>query len=541
MRNPPASVAPDVTSDDRTESAERRLTTRQADRLLAMGDALLRNLAGRGPSQPEAADPETLATLVKLFHAATHDTLTGLPTRGVLFERLERELTRQATGGGQAAVFFVDLDNFKLVNDSLGHDAGDIVLCEMARRIGSCIEPGDTVSRFGGDELVILHPMALEGSDEVLGRRILAAMAEPIAVGDREVVVSASVGVAICAPGEKPAEQLLREADTALYAAKSRGRNRIERFNEELHARVTRRVQLESDLRVALRDGQLFVHYQPQVDLNTGHVVGVEALARWHHLQHGLVPPAEFIPVAEDSRLIGALGRQVLRTSCRQLAQWLAYSPGHRLTMTVNVSPRQLEEPGFVTDLQQILAETGISPASLCLELTESAVMNHETDTVEVLERIHDMGVYIAIDDFGTEYSSLSRLRGLPIEVLKIDRSFIDGLPNESGDTAIVSSILSLAVAMGKHVIAEGIERAEQAAALRGMGCAVAQGYLFSAPVDPAVIPSMLGRPLWQPPAARVGLFGAALSDGLARRGHRAFIDEFLDHIGAPMGTRPAT
>lgn len=266
-------------------------------------------------------------------------------------------------------------------------------------------------------------------------------------------------------------------------------------------------------------------------------MVGIEALARWRHPEYGLVPPAEFIHVAEECRLIGALGRQVLRVACRQLAEWVAMFDGP-LSMTVNVSPAQLEDPDFIAEIRDVLRETGVSPASLCLELTESALMTRETDTVEVLERIRAMGVYVAIDDFGTQYSSLARLRGLPVEVLKIDRSFIDGLPAESGDTAVVTSILSLALAMGKHVIAEGVERPEQAIALSRMGCAVAQGYLFSAPVDAGLIAPMLGTVLWQHTGPLAASSVALPDERKLRRGHRAFIDEFLEHIGAPMGLK---
>jgi diguanylate cyclase (GGDEF)-like protein len=471
------------------------------------------------------------------MHAATHDPLTGLPNRGVLLERLERALAR--ADGGHVAVLFVDIDNFKLVNDSLGHKSGDEVLCEMARRIGGCVGPDDTVSRFGGDELVILHPGAAGDSDDRLGMRILAALSEPVVVAGREVAVGASVGVASCRPGAQPAEQLLRDADTALYAAKHRGRARMERFNDELRARALRRVQIESDLRAALRDEQLAVHYQPQVNLQTGHLVGLEALARWRHPLLGTVSPAEFIPIAEESGLIGELGRQVLRTACRQLALSRAASPEHRFTMTVNVSPRQIDEPGFVAEIQRVIDERRIPPESLCLELTESALMNPEGDTVAVLDRVRALGVYLAIDDFGMKYSSLARLRSLPVEVLKIDRSFIDGLSTEPEDTAVVSSILSLAFAMGKHVIAEGVERPDQAAALRSMGCAVAQGYLFSQPVEPAAILPMLGHPLWRPSRTWKVPSAPVHSEQWGRRGQRSFIDEFLDHIGAPMGAKP--
>ncbi len=517
-----------------TNVSTRRVGARQADWLVAMTDTVLRDSAQNGVSQTD-----TLARIAGLVHAATHDLLTGLPTRGVLITQLERELARGTGAPDAVAVLFIDLDNFKRVNDSLGHQSGDDLLREMARRIRACVAESDLLSRFGGDEMVILHAHASGGSEDVLAAKVLAAMVTPIPLAGREMVMSVSIGIAICAPGAQSAEQLLRDADTALYAAKNRGRNRMERFNEELHAQAVRRMRIESDLRVALRDAQLHVHYQPQVDLSTGHLVGVEALARWRHPEHGLVSPAEFIPIAEDCRLINELGRQVLRCACRQLAQWVAAAPGRPLSMTVNISPRQLDDPTFLGDLRQILDETGIDPVRLCLELTESALMNPGMDIVGTLEQARRMGVYVAIDDFGTEHSSLARLRDLPVEVLKIDKSFIDGLPVESGDTAIVSSILSMAFAMGKHVIAEGVERVEQAQALRSMGCQVAQGYLFSVPVEADAILPLLGRPLWQAPANGGMRPVGVAPDAHHRRARRTFIDEFLDHIGAPMWDQP--
>ena len=476
--------------------------------------------------------------VARLQHAATHDALTGLPTREVLLERLNRELERGAQGAESIAVLFVDLDNFKRVNDSLGHGSGDEVLREMARRVAKCLGPGDTASRFGGDELVVLVPRAAAGAEGALAARILAAMSDPIFLESKEVVVSASIGIATCAPGEKAAEQLLREADTALYAAKERGRARLQVFNDELYAQAERRVRIESDLRLALRTAQLQVAYQPQVNLRSGRIVGMEALVRWQHPKLGLMRPDEFVPVAEECGLIVELGRQVLRESCRQLAIWALLAPDRRLAMSVNVSPRELREPGFVDELAQILSETGVEPSALCLEVTERAVTGAAADTVAVLDGVRRLGAYIAIDDFGTQHSTLTRLRDLPAEVLKIDREFIDGLSTEPGDTAIVSSILSLAYAMGKHVIAEGVERRAQAAALLRMGCTVAQGYLFARPMPPEHVVPLLHQVLWQPRADRrihavvpSGEFGA-------RRGHRYFIDEFLDHIGAPMGAK---
>ena len=477
--------------------------------------------------------------IARLMHTTAHDPLTGLPTRSVLLEQLEQELKRDASDGAEIAILFVDLDNFKLVNDSLGHGSGDEVLCEMANRIVNCMGPEDIASRFGGDEMVVLHSYATELSSITLGSRILAAFVDPILVSGKEVVVSASVGVARCKPGMKSAEQLLREADTALYAAKDRGRARLEQFNDELHARAERRMQIESDLRAALREAQLFVEYQPQVRLKDGCVVGVEALVRWRHPEHGIIPPGDFIPVAEDCGLIVKIGRQVLRESCCQLAEWTKLIPGRPLAMTVNVSPRQITEAGFIAEIREVLAETNIDPTSLCLEVTESVMMSARQEVIALLEEIRQLGVFIAIDDFGTEHSSLSRLRDMPAEVLKIDRSFIDGLSSEPGDTAIVSSILSLAYAMGKHTIAEGVEKREQAAMLLRMGCEVAQGYFFSRPVAAERIAPMLATALWQPRSA-LALHTTHPTDGPARRGHRYFIDEFLEHIGAPMGSKVA-
>jgi diguanylate cyclase (GGDEF)-like protein len=490
------------------------------------------------PSTGTGSEIERLRGMIaQLMHKAAHDPLTGLPTRSLLLERLEHELARDAADGAQIAILFVDLDNFKLVNDSLGHGSGDEVLSQMARRIVGCIGSEDIASRFGGDEMVILHARATDDSGAALGKRILAALAEPIFVSGKEVVVSASVGIALSKPGMKSAEQLLREADTALYAAKGRGRARLEQFNDELHARAEKRVQIESDLRAALRESQLFVEYQPQVRLKDGCVVGVEALVRWRHPQHGIIPPGDFIPVAEDCGLIVKIGQQVLQESCRQLVEWTTLVPGRPLAMTVNISPRQIAEPNFFAELRKVLAETNIDPTALCLEITESAMMSATEEVAELLDQIKQLGVYIAIDDFGTEHSSLSRLRDMPAEVLKIDRSFVDGLSSEKGDTAIVSSILSLAYAMGKHTIAEGVEEREQAVMLLRMGCEVAQGYFFSRPVAAEQIVPMLTRALWQPRSA-LALHTAQSTEGPVRRGHRYFIDEFLDHIGAPMGTK---
>lgn len=522
------------TSSPKPPSREERAAILKGAGLLQLGAKSDPPLSVRAGSEIER-----LSSIVeRLQRMATYDPLTGLPTRSVLLERLECELARGTTDEDEwIAVLFVDLDNFKLVNDSLGHGSGDAVLCEMAKRIESCLGTQDIASRFGGDEVVILHPVATDVSGTALGGRILATMAEPIFIAGKEVVVTASVGLALCRPGMKTVEQLLREADTALYSAKARGRARLEQFNDDLRERAEKRMQVESDLRIALREDQLFVEYQPQVRLKDGSVVGVEALVRWRHPIHGIIPPSDFIPVAEECGLIVKIGQQVLQQSCRQLAEWAKHTPKSPLSLTVNVSPRQLAEPTFEAELRQLLAQTGIVATALCLEITESAMTSATEDVVRVLDDVRKLGVYIAIDDFGTEHSSLSRLREMPAEVLKIDRSFIDGLSSEPGDTAIVASILSLAFAMGKHTIAEGVETREQASMLLRMGCEVAQGYFFSRPVAADRIAPMLATPLWQPRLEQA-LHIAQSTPGSGRRGHRYFIDEFLDHIGAPMGSK---
>ncbi len=513
------------------------------ERAAILKGARLLQLGAKKSSPPSpvrtGSEIERLSSIIeRLQRIAAYDPLTGLPTRNVLLERLEHALAREtANEDTWIAVLFVDLDNFKLVNDSLGHGSGDAVLCEMAKRIESCLGSQDIAGRFGGDEVVVLHPVATDVSGTALGRQILATMAEPIFIADKEVVVTASVGLALCRPGTKTVEQLLREADTALYSAKGRGRARLEQFNDDLRERAEKRMQVESDLRIALREDQLFVEYQPQVRLKDGLIVGVEALVRWRHPIHGIIPPSDFIPVAEDCGLVVKLGQQVLQQSCGQLAEWARHMPKTPLSLTVNVSPRQLAEPTFEAELRQLLAQTGIEPTALCLEITESVMTSATEDVVRVLNDVRRLGVYIAIDDFGTEHSSLSRLREMPAEVLKIDRSFIDGLSSEPGDTAIVASILSLAFAMGKHTIAEGVETREQAAMLLRMGCEVAQGYFFSRPVAADRIGPMLATTLWQPRLEQA-LHVAQPTSGAGRRGHRYFIDEFLDHIGAPMGSK---
>lgn len=481
--------------------------------------------------------------VVRLRHAATHDALTGLPNRALLLERLNDAVSGRAEPSHGVAVLFVDLDHFKRINDSLGHAAGDIVLCAVARRILDCVGPNDSVGRVGGDEIVVVHmpdavpfPGGVEASARALGERIIAALETPIMAAGRELVMSASVGLASSTTGGTSPSQLLRNADTALYSAKELGRGRVEVFTPQLYERAASRVQIESDLRIALREDQLFLEYQPQVNLAGGTLVGVEALVRWNHPARGRLSPDEFVEVAEETGLIVDVGRFVLRTACAHFAEWHATCATPPATLSVNVAPRQLADPGFVDDVVTILASTGVAAEQLCLELTESAVMDSSTDLLVTLDRLRRLGVYLAIDDFGRGHSSLERLRALPVEVLKIDRAFIDGLGEEPGDTAIVTSIVNLAFAMGLHVIAEGVETASQAALLRDLRCPAAQGFFFARPVGADEITELSGQSFITPKSGiRYELPRAPSRPDAFRRARRFLTDEFLDQIGVPM------
>jgi diguanylate cyclase (GGDEF)-like protein len=423
---------------------------------------------------------EALSTLV--FHAAPgYDALTGLPDRAAFLSSL-----RAAADSGEAiAVLFLDLDDFKVVNDGFGHEAGDRLLIQVAQRLQTAVRDTDLVARLGGDEFTVLC-VGLEDQSHatITAGRIRAALTAPFDVAGQRRHVRVSIGCRLAAPGEADAEALLRDADSAMYQAKEGGKDRVELFNDATRARLLRRIEVEQRLRAALEEGLLEVHYQPQVDISTGRLVGVEALARWSEAS-----PAEFIPVAEETGLIGPLGAWVLGTATRDLAGWHAQGLTP-LTVTVNVSTRQLEDPDFPIVVATALATADLAPESLCLELTESALMGAGDASLNCLRMLKELGIYVGIDDFGTGHSSLARLKSLPVEVLKVDRSFIDGLGTEPEDSAIVHAILSLAHALGLHVIAEGVETPLQAHQLAALGCGVAQGFLWSPAVPAEQVPA---------------------------------------------------
>jgi diguanylate cyclase (GGDEF)-like protein len=433
-----------------------------------------------------------------MLHQAFHDTLTGLPNRALFLDRLGQALSRRNRIGSLTAVLFLDLDRFKWINDSLGHAAGDQLLVQVAERLSSAIRSGDSVARFGGDEFVVLCD-ELDGDWEarVIAERIGASLKDHFCVEGRDITVTASIGFATTtAASSATADALLRDADAAMYRAKERGRHRIEAFQGGMRALALERLEVETDLRRALERDELVVHYQPVVRM-TGAMVGVEALVRWQHPEKGLVPPGEFIPVAEETGLIQAVGAFVLHEACRQVAAWNRSNPDRApLSVAVNLSARQMSAVDLTRLVLTALNESGLEPGLLCLEITESVLMEDVTASRSVLQSLKELGVRLGIDDFGTGYSSLLYLRRFPVDFLKVDRSFVSGLGENSEDGAIVAGVLGLAHALGVGAIAEGVEEPAQADKLAALGCEQAQGFLWSRPLPAAELEASFER-LW--------------------------------------------
>jgi diguanylate cyclase (GGDEF)-like protein/PAS domain S-box-containing protein len=430
----------------------------------------------------------------ELAHQALHDHMTKLPNRALFIDRLGHALERLRRQPGEIAVMFIDLDRFKLVNDGMGHSVGDAVILEAGRRLSEAIRSGDTIARFGGDEFTILCEEA--GLDEAgrVAQRVVEAFEVPFQHDDREFHLSASVGVRVAASATHSPDSLLRDADLALYAAKEKGRSRFEVFDPASRMSSLDRLTVEHALRIALHRDELVLHYQPEVDLETQQIIAVEALVRWQHPERGLIPPAEFIPVAEESDLIVTLGEWVLHEACRQLAEWRASGAADSaLRIAVNVSARQLASPKLPEVVDSALQAAGLDPGALCLEITESSAL-HDTPLVRAnLRAIKELGVSLALDDFGVGFSSLSQIRALPpVDVIKVDRSFTSGLGTSSSDTAVVTAVLSLAHSLGLTTVAEGVETADQLGRLCDLGCDVAQGYYFARPQGPDVVGGLL-------------------------------------------------
>jgi diguanylate cyclase (GGDEF)-like protein/PAS domain S-box-containing protein len=436
-----------------------------------------------------------------LRHQAEHDSLTGLPNRGTM-SRWLTDIGRDELAA--TAVFFVDLDGFKLLNDSRGHSAGDAVLVEVGRRLRAAVRPADRVSRFGGDEFVVVcRDLPGEEGRAAIAGRIEAALAVPIMYEHEIVTVTASVGVAHGHAELADATDLLRRADAAMYAAKRLGKDRTEVYDDHLHAAAQSRARTEAVLRHALDEDRVVVHYQPIVDLGTGEIVGTEALVRLVDRDGQLVPPDQFIAVAEESGLIVPLGTFVLRQACRQTAAWRA-GTGRPLSIAVNLSPRQAARSDLLVTVLSALEEARLEHGALYLELTESALLEVNDATLTQLTSLRDLGVGVGIDDFGTGYSSLSYLRQFPVTFLKVDRSFVRGLPAVADDTAVVAAVIGLAGALGLDCIAEGIETGEQLRTLRGLHAAFGQGYLFSRPLPACELGALLtaGLPVTSPATA---------------------------------------
>ncbi|CAN5548680.1 hypothetical protein BH20ACT23_BH20ACT23_22560 [soil metagenome] len=418
----------------------------------------------------------------QLKHQAFHDPLTGLANRALFVDRVKHALERAAREDSRVAVLFFDLDDFKTVNDSLGHNCGDEVLVAVANRLSECLRPGDTFARFGGDEFAIFLEDTSLSSATSVAYRLIEALGEPFTIGSRDVVVHASVGIEFGDATTTKADELLRNADVAMYVAKSKGKARYELFDPSMHTAALRRLEIKSELRHAIENDEFVLHYQPIVGLEEGSLLGIEALVRWKHERRGLVAPVEFIPLAEESGLIIPLGRWVMREACRQARDWPITDP--EISLSINVSPKQFQHPGLVEDVANALWDSGIDPSILTIEITESVLIHDTEAAIEKLTRLKDFGVRIAVDDFGTGYSSLGYLKHFPIDILKIDKSFIEGVASGTEEAAIAHAIIKLGGSLGLEVVAEGIEEPEQLDALQTLRCDRGQGFYFSKPVD---------------------------------------------------------
>jgi len=482
-------VGAHIEMEIKTRDGERRIILWNNTVLRSPENSIL-GIASIGSDVTEQRQAES-----QLVHNAFHDALTGLPNRALFLDRVAHALnwTRRA-GRKPFAVLLLDVDHFKDVNDSLGHLAGDQLLITLGERLVRCMRVADTVARFGGDEFTILME-SINGPADVSRAtgRIHEAIASPFTIEGQDIFTSASIGVTIAGPEYEQPEQIIRDADTAMYRAKAQGRGRSEMFDVEMRAEAVARLQLETDLRRGVERNELRLVYQPIVNLESGAVVGFEALVRWQHPKRGTVSPAEFIPLAEDTGLIVPVGEFVLLEACRQAARWRAEPSGAALRVSVNISSKQFSQGDLVAAVEKALAAAALPPAALHLEITESAIMQNAESAYELIEKIRAVGCSFAVDDFGTGYSSLSYLHRFAIDQLKIDSSFVQSAERKSAE--IIRSIIDLGRSLGIEVVAEGIETSKQAADLRELHCGFGQGYLFSRPVDEEKAMEIVRRP----------------------------------------------
>ena len=437
----------------------------------------------------------------ELVHQALHDSLTGLPNRALFADRLELAIRRLERRASQVAVLFLDVDRFKVVNDSLGHDCGDELLVAIAQRLRGVLRPSDTVARLGGDEFTILCEETNEREVVAVAQRVLHAIAQPFELGGTEAFVTGSLGIVLARDASARPGALIRDADAAMYRAKENGKARFELFDDEMRAHAVARLTTENALHRALERGELSLYYQPEVDLRTRRLRGVEALLRWNHPERGIVGPCEFIALAEETGLIVPVGKWVLEEACRQAQTWQRELPGAPpLCMAVNLSARQFAQPDLVDVVGAALGEAALDPALLCLEVTESVLMDDTDQTLAVLAALKGLGVRLSIDDFGTGYSSLSYLKRFEADNLKVDRSFVEGLDGHPHNAAILAAVVRLAEALDLTPIAEGVETAAQLSELRTMGFVSAQGFHFAPPQPEEGIRALLASPAGRVP-----------------------------------------